>query len=272
MHQISGHKCLYRCKTKIIKCLPDLGNLCCVFHGRATFGHPSLQVPKSFLQSCCNIHALASLKRIEAPSVVAPKHKRQKMEQLCQFPALKNNATNIIHLVTSGHGLPTHSQQYWNVQLHGPQQAPGLYVYQKVSISKDFCPKTSKRVPLAEKLISFQMDPISSMVFLLARFGGALPTLSLAATKQLAALAAELSHKLGQSGASLAYRDFSHAVAVDGRNKGIRLLSHKIPFTIPGVHYPLDFPSPSDVSWGRDFSAIRRKKHRSQDVDSLELN
>lgn len=98
-----------------------------------------------------------------------------------------------------------------------------------------------------------------------------MPTLSLAATKQLAALAAELSHKLGQSGASLAYRDFLHAVAVDGRNKGIRLLSHKIPFTIPGVHYPLDFPSPSDVSWGRDFSAIRRKKHRSQDVDSLEL-
>ena len=32
--------------------------------------------------------------------------------------------TDIIHLVTSGYGLPTHSQQYWNVQLHGPQQAP----------------------------------------------------------------------------------------------------------------------------------------------------
>ena len=137
-----------------------LGNLCCVFHGRATFVHPSLQVPKSFLQSCGNIHALASLKQFEAPNVVAPKHQRQKMEQLCQFPTQKNNATNIIHLVTSGHGLPTHSQQYWNVQLHGPQQPPVCMSTKKSASQTTYVqkhPKGIKRVPLADILISFQI-------------------------------------------------------------------------------------------------------------------
>ena len=92
--------------------------------------------------------------------------------------------------------------------------------------------------------------------------------------KQLAALAAELSHKLGQSGASLAYRDFSHAVAVDGRNKGIRLLSHKIPFKIPGLCIiPVllrALPMLVGEEISRQFGA--KNTHRSQGVDSLELN